>query len=86
MQGSYREILSLKELNWEDTHPLLSEFTILVKAYDSVQKENRLMPNNIVHLDFRNLDLMITDKMLEAVFKIKGSTLKMLKKFSMPDE
>ena len=55
-----------------------------MKAYDSVQKENRFMPNNIVHLDFRNLDLLITDKMLEALFEIKGSAMKMMKKYSIP--
>lgn len=70
MQGSYKDILSLKQLKWDDTHALISEFNFYVKFYDSVDKRNVLMPNNIVHVDFQDLDVLFTDKMLAAVFKI----------------
>ncbi len=84
MQGSYREILALKQLEWDDTHALLADFNFYFRAYDSVDKRNVLMPNNIVHLDFQDLDLLFTDKMLAAVFKIQNALMLKLRDSTLP--
>ena len=44
------------------------------------------MPNNIIHVDFQDLDILFTDKMLEAVFKIQNGALLKLREASLPPE
>lgn len=52
MQGSYKEIMRLKDLKWDDTHALVDEFNFFLRVYDSIEKRNELMPQMAVHLDF----------------------------------
>lgn len=63
MQIPYREIEDIKSV--KKAHTLLSEFNFYFKFYDSIDKRNTKMPYNILHLDFTNLDLIVTDKLID---------------------
>ncbi len=79
MQGSYRDILRLGSLAWDDTHALVKEFNFFLKVYDSVEKRNTLMPHFLLHLELKQLDLLFTDRMLQAIFKIRTALLMLLR-------
>lgn len=70
MHFPYKDIKDIKSLEMSNTHTLLSEFNFYFKFYDCVDKRNIKMPNNIVHLDFTNLDIIVTDKLMASIYSL----------------
>lgn len=68
MHFPYKEIKNLRSV--KASHTLLSEFNLYFKFYDCVDKRNIKMPNNIMHLDFSNLDILVTDQLVMAVYSL----------------
>ena len=51
MQGSYKDILNLAELAWDDTHALLADFHCQLTVLESADKRNALLPPLQAHLE-----------------------------------
>lgn len=79
MQGSYKDILNLAELAWDDTHALLADFHCQLTVLESADKRNALLPPLQAHLEANEVHLLFTDRMLAAIWKLREKLLSLLR-------